>query len=116
MYFETWLDKKRRGVDWLDQMRSLGDRDLRYNLDLVTLSCILLAAKLNEQNAHQPSIKDAQRLIRNRFSYDEFVEMERFLIVECLEWNLNVTTPYHFTDCVQGMGCLYWSDFDPKFK
>ena len=59
MYFETWLDKKKRGVQWLLEMRSLTERDLRYNLDLVTLSCILLAAKLNEQNAHQPSIKDA---------------------------------------------------------
>lgn len=42
--------------------------------------------------------------------------MERILIIDCLEWNMNVTTPYHFTDCIQGMGCLYWSDFDQKFK
>lgn len=116
MYFETWLDKKKRGAQWLLEMRALTERDLRYNLDLVTLSCILLAAKLNEQNAHQPSIKDAQRLIRNRFSFDEFVEMERFLICDCLQWNLNVTTPYHFTDCIQGMGCVYWDDFDRQYK
>ena len=38
--------------------------------------------------------------------------MERYLIQECLDWNLNVTTPYHFSDCIQGMGCLYWSDFE----
>ena len=59
MYFETWLDRKRRAQDWLNDMKTLSERDLRYNLDLVTLSCILLASKLNEQNAHQPSIKDA---------------------------------------------------------
>ena len=53
-------------------------------------------------------------MIRNKYSFDEFVEMERYLIVDCLDWMMNVTTPYHFSDCIQGMGCLYWSDFDPK--
>ena len=40
--------------------------------------------------------------------------MERYLIVECLDWHMNVTTPYHFSDCIQGMGCLFWSDFDKE--
>jgi len=51
-------------------------------------------------------------MIRNRHSYQEFVSMEKFLIVECLDWNLNITTPYHFSDSIQGMGCLFWSDFE----
>jgi len=27
---------------------------------------------------------------------------------------MNVTTPYHFSDCIQGMGCLFWSDFQTE--
>ena len=61
---------------------------------------------------HQPSIQDIQKLVRNKYSYNEFVEMERYIIVECLDWYMNVTTPYHFSDCIQGMGCLFWSDFN----
>lgn len=40
--------------------------------------------------------------------------MEKHLILECLKWNLNITTPYHLSDAIQGMGCLYWSDFEPS--
>ena len=114
MYFETWLDKRKRDSEWLDEMKSLNDKEMRHYLDLVTLTCVLLASKTNEQNCHQPSIQDIQRTIRSRYSYEDFVEMERYLILECLEWNLNVTTPYHFSDCIQGMGCLFWSDFSDE--
>ena len=115
------MDKKKRedlqldneNEKWLFQMKHKTDRDLRSYLDLITLSCVLLASKVNEQNMHQPSIPDIQKLIRSRYSYEDFVEMERYLIIECLDWDLNVTTPYHFSDCIQGMGCLFWSDFDP---
>ena len=112
MYFETWLDKRKRENEWFEDMKALSDKELRQYLDLVTLSCVLLASKTNEQNCHQPSIVDIQRLIRARFTYEDCVEMERFLILDCLDWNLNVTTPYHFSDCIQGMGCLFWSDFE----
>lgn len=39
--------------------------------------------------------------------------MEKHLILDCLKWNLNITTPYHLSDTIQGMGCLFWSDFEP---
>mmetsp|Transcript_9714 Transcript_9714/g.14795 ORF Transcript_9714/g.14795 Transcript_9714/m.14795 type:complete len:198 (-) Transcript_9714:1591-2184(-) len=29
---------------------------------------------------------------------------------------MNVTTPYHFSDCVQGMGCLFWADFQSELR
>ena len=101
MYFETWLDNKRRNDEnWLAELRRFNQRDLRYYLDLITLTCILLASKVNEQNAHQPSLGDIRKLIRNRNTDEEFIQTEKFLIVECLDWNLMVTTPYHFTDCI----------------
>lgn len=53
------------------------------------------------------------RLIRHKYSFHDFVEMERYLIVQCLAWKMNITTPYHFSDSIQGMGCLFWTDFDP---
>lgn len=59
MYFETWLDKKRvsgpdpvavnKGADsWLEQVKTMKGKDLRNYIDLVTLSCMLLASKVNE--------------------------------------------------------------------
>jgi len=58
MYFETWLDKKKQedaslGEEeaWIDQMKAMQGRELRSYLDLITLSCVLLAAKVNEQNS-----------------------------------------------------------------
>jgi hypothetical protein len=29
MYFETWLDKKKRESEWLDDMKALSDKELR---------------------------------------------------------------------------------------
>ena len=125
MFLETWLDKQKKndlkarrdgGRVWIEECKEFSEKDLRQYLDLITLSCILLAAKTNEQCNAQPSIADAQKIIRGRYSFEEFVEMERFLVVECLDWNLNITTPYHFSDTLQGMGCLFWSDFDHHIK
>ena len=123
MYFESWLDnKKKQDVNlakeekWLTSIKDLSERELRQYLDLVTLSCILLASKVNEQNQNQPSINDLCRLVHNRFSYENFVDTERHLIQDCLDWTLNITTPYHFTDCIQGMGCLFKSDFEEVSK
>lgn len=56
MYFETWMDKKKRedmclhddSQKWLTQMKQMSDRELRSYLDLITLSCVLLASKVNE--------------------------------------------------------------------
>lgn len=78
----------------------MSDKEIRQYLDLITLSCILLAAKTNEQNMSIPKIRDVQRLIRNRYSHEEFVEMERLLTLDCLNWNLNITTPYHLSDSI----------------
>ena len=49
------------------------------------------------------------------FDWDDFVEQERWLLLNCLGWNgINVTTPYHVTDAIQGMGCRFWGDVSPK--
>lgn len=33
---------------WIDTVRGFTDKELRQYLDLITLSCILLASKMNE--------------------------------------------------------------------
>ena len=56
MYFETWLDKKKKDDQingdrwWLTEVQSMSEKELRSYLDLITLTCILLASKVNEQN------------------------------------------------------------------
>jgi len=122
MYFEAFLDKKKKNdiitkqnmnttdtedesnsdqpATWIDTIRGFNEKELRSYLDLITLSCVLLASKMNEQNAHQPSMRSIQKCCGNRYAYDDFVQMERYLIIECLDWNMNLTTPYHFSDCL----------------
>lgn len=59
MYFETWLDRKKQSTSdpmvggdgkqsWLEWVRRMKEKDLRSYLDLVTLTCVLVAAKVNE--------------------------------------------------------------------
>ncbi len=67
MYFEKWIDKKKQedaqaAADskelWIETTKAMTGRDLRSYLDLITLSCVLVAAKVNEQNQSQPTISD----------------------------------------------------------
>jgi hypothetical protein len=70
MYFEAFLDKKKKNdilckqhmntndtedesnsdepAFWIDTIKGFTDKELRCYLDLITLSCILLASKMNE--------------------------------------------------------------------
>ena len=74
---------------------------MRAHVELITLSCLLLASKLNEQNQSQHTIRHLQRQVNDKFSYDDFVDQERWIICECLGWNgINVTTPYHVSDSI----------------
>lgn len=66
IYFEKWVAKMRtlpakccwcaesdNGDDdqsWLEHLQDICDRNLRCHIELITLSCLLLASKLNEQN------------------------------------------------------------------
>jgi len=56
MYFETWLDKKKKDDQingdrwWLTEVQNMSEKELRSYLDLITLTCVLLASKVNEQN------------------------------------------------------------------
>jgi len=53
----------------------------------------LVSAKLNEDVESCPSIYSLQRIVRNRFTWDKFVDKEKE-IIEILDWKLNVITPY----------------------
>jgi hypothetical protein len=117
IYFEKWVAKMRTltvqscwcsdaenhedNTSWLEHIQGLSDRSLRCHIELITLSCLLLASKLNEQNQSQPTIRHLQRQVNDKFSYDDFVDQERWIICECLGWNgINVTTPYHVSDSI----------------
>ena len=47
---KTSADTLAEEYTWLDHIASLPDRHLRAHIELITLSCLLLASKLNEQN------------------------------------------------------------------
>jgi hypothetical protein len=127
LFFETWLDRNRKEdlekrsqgskeSQWINNLLALKEKDLRQFLDLITLSCILLAAKTNEKSTSIPTIREMQQIIRFRYTNEEFIHTEKYLLMHCLLWNLNITTPYHLSDALQGIGCLFWSDFEPELR
>lgn len=69
MYFEAFLDKKKKNdlitkqslntndtdesnsdqpATWIDTIKGFTEKEVRSYLDLITLSCTLLASKMNE--------------------------------------------------------------------
>ena len=51
--FNRSLDKRgetkcNQNESWMDHMANLSEKSLRAHIELITLSCLLLASKLNE--------------------------------------------------------------------
>ena len=40
--------KSHENVSWMDHMAMLSEKSMRAHIELITLSCLLLASKLNE--------------------------------------------------------------------
>ena len=93
--------KSPQNETWMEHMANLSEKSMRAHIELITLSCLLLASKLNEQNQSQPTIRDLRRLVNDKFDFEDFVEQERWLLLKGLGWTgVNVTTPYHVTDAI----------------
>lgn len=98
-------------VYYMDLFMDKFDIDER-KLYLVALSCLLLAAKFEENEDKIPTISTLNAYVHNLFSAPEFHQME-LLLLNFFSWNLDLPTPVHFmeyylihaisaTDCQSG--------------
>ncbi|CAH3030024.1 unnamed protein product, partial [Porites evermanni] len=66
-------------------------------LHLVALSCLLLAAKFEENEEKIPTISTLNGFVHNVFSVAEFNQME-LLLLNFFCWNLDLPTPVNFME------------------
>jgi len=81
-------------VNYLD--RILGQTTVhKTRLQLVSLACILVAAKHEEEPDCVPTIDKLNGYTNFAYSPELVKEME-ILVLKCLDWHLNVVIPLHF--------------------
>jgi hypothetical protein len=81
----------------------------RNVLQLVGLSCLMLAAKVDEVEAELPSTEELLSLVPAHTTKGMLFGMEVTLL-EKLSWNLCVLTPRHFVDLYIARGCIFHND------
>jgi len=81
----------------------------KENLQLVILTCLILATKFSEMDEKVPALREAYNLCQGIYSIDLFKKSEGY-ILEQLDWNLRVITPYQFVHHYISKGCIFSSD------
>jgi len=69
----------------------------RSRLQLVASACILIAAKIEEQEDNIPRIAALSHYSGNSFSHEFVIKMESF-ILNRLQWELVILTPFNFLE------------------
>ena len=81
----------------------------KSKLQLICLTCFIIAAKFTEMEIKVPSLKEVHEFCRGTYSFD-LIKKSEVLILELLEWNLKTITPYQFTQFFLSKGCAFSSD------
>ena len=66
----------------------------------------MLASKFDELDDRIPLIREIQKLAKFEFSYKE-CKLEEEVVLNQLNWNLNVITPMHALSSIVGMGIIF---------
>ncbi|XP_076333741.1 cyclin J isoform X3 [Tachypleus tridentatus] len=81
----------------------------REQLQLVTLGCLLVAAKFEEKDNLIPKTSELNQTVDNMYNLHEFVQME-LALVEFFHWDLMVPTTAHFVEYYEHY-CVCTTDF-----
>ncbi|XP_055545404.1 cyclin-J [Wyeomyia smithii] len=66
-------------------------------LNLVALSCLLLAAKMEENEPNVPTLASMNELVRNQYPYSDFILLE-VLLLKFFNWHLIIPTAATFAE------------------
>jgi len=95
-------------VNYLD--RILGQTTVhKTRLQLVSLVCILVAAKHDEEPDYVPTIEKLNGCTNYAYSPELIKEME-ILVLKCLDWHLNVVIPLHFLNLFNYCNIVFDND------
>lgn len=95
-------------VNYLD--RILAQSMVQKNhLQLVSLACILVAAKHEEEPDFVPTMEDLNLCTNKAYTVDLIRQME-VLVLRSLNWHLNVVTPLHFLTLYLDQGIVFHDD------
>ncbi|XP_077992616.1 cyclin-J-like isoform X2 [Glandiceps talaboti] len=72
--------------------------DIEENqLHLVSLSCLLIAAKFEERDIKIPEISKLNAYVDNSYTWQDFLQME-LLLLDFFSWNVCIPTSAHFLE------------------
>lgn len=88
-------------IDVVVSRYSIADSQIR----VCVYACVLLAAKLEENLDKIPLLKDSVRNFEDKYDEKVFSHYEN-VVFQCLDWNLNVQTPFSFLHFFLSKGVL----------
>ena len=77
--------------------------------------CLFLASKYDELDDNIPLLKDFLKLTNNKFTYEEAIKCESYLL-GVLNWDLMVVTPLHYLYNYLYQGVIFAEDKQVKKK
>lgn len=102
-------------ISYMDTVLSLFEVPVE-RLDLLAMCCLIIAAKFYESASDLESKKKLERAIK--FAKDThtsaLVKKIEVTILNILEWNLDIQTPYHFVKFFLSKGVLFSTDTFPN--
>lgn len=85
------------------------DNDGKQRLQLITLTCLYIAAKFNEKDSRGPTAKDINLLTRGKYSEEAIKEAE-IDVLKALDWNLMFMTTADVIEIYLNQGVLFSND------
>jgi hypothetical protein len=102
-------------LSYMDTVLSLFEVPVE-RLELLAMCCLIIAAKFYESASDLESKKKLERAIK--FAKDQhtsaLVKKIEVTILNILEWNLDIQTPYHFVKYFLSRGVLFSTDTFPN--
>jgi len=80
-------------INYFDRYLSLAPMTPKQKIELISLSCLLIASKFLE--CRSPSLEDLCTLSQNRLSKEDFISAELFVLMK-LDWQLAVPSPHAY--------------------
>jgi hypothetical protein len=88
----------------LDRVLGLHSFD-KNQLQLVAMSCIIVAAKAQDTDAHVPTLSNLEKVCGGLYKAAEFRQME-IMVLKVLKWKVNLVTTHMFLQHFDTLGVL----------
>jgi len=77
---------------------------------LLAIGCLSIASKFDEDDPNLPLAHEFIKFSSLKISRKDFIKSESKILQKYLQWDLNVTTVFHFSECLLSMGIIFEND------